>query len=402
MSIEREINSRYLRYRENCNEKMLRLFCANEAIEYGFGGITVLQKITGTSRKTIRKGIKELQEKVVIKGVRKSGGGRKNIAEKDTKIVKEIEEIIESSTRGDPESPLLWCSKSLRNIAGILNANSKRIGIDVLSKIMKDKLGYSLQVNRKTQEGCKYEQRDDQFNNINAKIKDFQSKNYPVISVDCKKKENIGNFKNNGREYRKTGDKREVKCHDFIDVKLGKVVPFGVYDISKNTGLVNVGISSDTAEFSVHSIETWWKTMGKDAYPEAKELMITADCGGSNSVRGRLWKSELQKLADKINITINVSHFPPGTSKWNKIEHCMFSFISKNWAGQPLVDIATVINLIGATKTKTGLQIEAVLDENIYETKIKISDEDFAKINLQNDEYLECWNYRIQPNNYDV
>jgi len=291
---------------------------------------------------------------------------------------------------------LLWTAKSTRNIANELSKKDFKISHSKVCDLLK-KSGYSLQANKKTNEGGGHPDRNAQFEFINKKAKGFQKKNQPIISVDTKKKENIGNFKNNGKEYCKKKKPNEVNVYDFVDKKLGKVAPYGVYDIVQNKGWVNVGISSDTAEFAVESIRTWWQEMGKPIYPKAKEIFITADGGGSNGSRVRLWKLELQKLANELNIKIHVSHFPPGTSKWNKIEHKMFSFISQNWRGKPLIDGATVVNLISNTKTKSGLEIKARLDERQYEKGIKVSDEELEKINIKKDKFHGEWNYAVSP-----
>lgn len=329
------------------NERSRRIWAATEAKSYGWGGISAVSRATGIDHKTIRTGLIELNDKnkLAVNLIRKKGGGRKKVKETNPNIIKSLESLVEPATRGDPESPLRWTSKSTYKLAAELTDKGMKVSHPTVGRLLSE-LGYSLQANKKTQEGGKHPDRNAQFEYINEKTKTFQECKQPVISVDTKKKENIGNLKNNGKEYCKTRNPTEVKVYDFIDKKLGKVAPYGIYDIIQNKGWVNVGISSDTAEFAVESIRTWWHEMGKSMYPKAKEILITADCGGSNGYRVRLWKWELHKLADELNMTIHVSHFPPGTSKWNKIEHKMFSFISKNWRGKPLIDRATVINLI--------------------------------------------------------
>lgn len=396
---ENEVQKRYSGIQNHLNEKERRLWCGNEAVAIGRGGISIVARATGVSRTTVSEGAKEIQNKKILpeKGIRREGGGRKKITAKDTTLEKDMKDIVESSTRGDSESPLLWCSKSVRNIADELNTERHRLSYRSVARELSE-MGYSLQSNQKKNEGGNHPDRDGQFLFINEKTKDFQKRNQPVISVDTKKKENIGNFKNNGREYYKKGEAPEVNVYDFIDKEKGKVSPYGVYDLDKNKGWVSVGISADTARFAVNSIRSWWYKMGKEAYPDATELYINADGGGSNGWRNRLWKVELQQLADELNMTIHISHFPPGTSKWNKIEHRMFCFISKNWRGRPLVDRATVVNLIGNTTTKEGLTIQAKLDENIYEKGIKISDKELAKVNLHKEEFHGEWNYSILPN----
>lgn len=393
-----QIQEKFQRITDHLDEKARRLWCANEAVAIGFGGIAFVSGVTGVSRTTITEGVKEIKgiKKLPENSIRRKGGGRKQSIEKDENLQPDIENIIEGITRGDPEQPLKWVSKSTRNIADTLNKKKKRVSHALVSRILFD-LGYSLQANRKTNEGGNHPDRDSQFNFINEKTKRFQKKECPVISVDTKKKENIGNFKNNGQKYHKKGEPEKVNVYDFIDQEKGKVSPYGIYDLDKNKGWVNVGISSDTAEFAVESIRTWWYKMGKQIYQKAEEILITADCGGSNGYRVRLWKVELQKLAIEINKTIHVSHFPPGTSKWNKIEHKLFCFISKNWRGKPLIDRATVINLISNTKTKNGLKIEARLDERHYEKGIKVTDEELAAVNLKKDKFHGEWNYKIYP-----
>jgi hypothetical protein len=394
------IKQKYRNIAPFLNERGRRIWGGIEAKSLGYGGQRLVHQATGISINTIRKGIKELRKEndtdVEKPYIRTSGGGRKSYKEKDKTLKSDIMNIVESSTRGDPEAALLWCSKSLRKIADELNKKEPRVSHTHIAKILTEE-GYSLQANRKVNEGSNNPDRDKQFNYISEKVKDFQQRNQPVISVDTKKKELIGNFKNEGKEYRKKGDPVEVEVYDFINKEKGKASPYGVYDISKNNGFVNVGISADTAEFSVNSIRQWWQEMGKDSYKDASEIYINADGGGSNGSRVRLWKIELQKLANEINKTIHVSHFPPGTSKWNKIEHKMFCFITKNWRGKPLIDRATIVQLIANTKTKKGLVIKSKLDERIYEKGIKISDKELEKISITKDEFHGEWNYKISP-----
>lgn len=382
------------------NERSLRLWAGTEAEAIGRGGQKIVSEAIGMHKNTVLSGVKEIRGErgFIEKGrIRKRGGGRKKNCEKDKDLRSDLKLVIESSTRGDPESPLLWCSKSTRKIAEEINKERKRISHTTVSQELSE-MGYSLQANKKTKEGSSnHPDRDAQFNFINEKTKTFIAAKNPVISVDTKKKENVGNYKNNGQEYSKKGSPVEVNGHDFPDKELGKVAPYGVYDIEKNKGWVSVGISSDTAKFAVNSIRSWWNKIGKEMYPNATEIYINADGGGSNGHRTRLWKTELQKLATETGFIIHVSHFPPGTSKWNKIEHKMFSFISKNWRGRPLLDRATVVNLIGNTTTKTGLKIFAELDENIYEKGIKVSDQELAQINLQKLHFHGEWNYFISP-----
>lgn len=381
------------------NERARRIWTGIEAKTIGRGGITLVYKATGIDHKTIRKGIKESNESVKPETrQRKKGGGRKKLTEKNPNLLKDIEKLIEPTTLGNPESPLRWTSKSTYNLAKEL----KKLGYKIVQRStcgLLNFLGYSLQANRKIKEGNNHPDRDKQFHFINDKVQQFHSKKQPAISVDTKKKENLGDFKNNGKEYCKKGVPIKVKTYDFPDKELGKAVPYGVYDILNNKGWVSLGISSDTAEFAVNSIKSWWKKIGKKRFTKAKKILITADCGGSNGYRVKLWKIELQKLANEIGLEIHVCHFPPGTSKWNKIEHKMFSFISKNWRGKPLLDKATIINLISNTTTQKGLKIEAQLDENNYEKGIKISDKELAKVNLIKENFHGEWNYSIKPQN---
>jgi hypothetical protein len=393
-----QIRERYQIIQNHLTERDRRLWAATEAKAIGRGGQTVVNQATKVSFTTIKKGLIDLNEAPLTNRVRKKGGGRKKKILTDANLVGDITEIIESSTRGDPESPLLWCAKSTRNIASELNKESDRVSHSLVARTLDD-MGYSLQGNRKVQEGGDHPDRDAQFNFINNKVKEFQTKQQPVISVDTKKKENIGNFKNTGHEYCAKSNPTEVKVYDFIDPKKGKAAPYGVYDMTKNNGWVSVGISSDTAQFAVNSIRSWWQEMGQNSYPEAKELYINADGGGSNGSRVRLWKIELQKLANELGKIIHVSHFPPGTSKWNKIEHKMFCFISKNWRGRPLIDTTTIVNLIGNTSTKSGLKIRAKLDDNIYQKGIKVSDRELETITITKNTFHGEWNYQIMPQN---
>lgn len=374
------------------------MWAATEAKSFGWGGISVISKGTGIDPKTIRKGLLELDEKqrAPDNRIRRTGGGRKKLTKTHDNLLDDLEALIGPDSRGDPESPLRWTSKSTYKLSGELKSKGYSVCQRTVCSLLAD-LHYSLQSNKKTKEGADHPHRDAQFSYICKRVKYFQSHNSPVISVDTKKKENIGEFKNAGREYSKKGTPIEVNGHDFPDKDLGKVSPYGVYDISKNRGWVNVGISADTAEFAVHSIRCWWYLMGKNTYPHARELLITADCGGSNGNRVRLWKVELQKLATELELKISVCHFPPGTSKWNNIEHKMFSYITQNWRGRPLVTRETVVNLIAGTKTKKGLAIRAMLDENMYEKGIKVDDEELATVNLVKADFHGEWNYTIMP-----
>ncbi len=381
------------------NEKGRRLWCAVEALSYGHGGIKLLHQATGISCPTIRKGIREVENPTASprsKRIRKVGAGRKKISSSQSKIVNQLIELIEPTTRGDPESHLQWTCKSTRNLADELSKKGCKISYRTVGNLLNE-LGYSLQANKKTLEGNSHKDRNAQFEYLNKDVNDFLKYGQPIISVDGKKKENIGNYKNNGREWSQKGHPCEVNGHDFPDKKLGKVTPYGVYDIGRNEGWVSVGISADTAEFAVNSIRTWWYKMGSLIYQEARELLITADCGGSNGCRVRLWKRELQKFADETGLKLCVRHFPPGTSKWNKIEHRLFSYISINWRGKPLTSMELVVNLIANTTTSEGLIVRAVLDKNEYEKGKKISDEEFTALMIEGEEFHPEWNYSIIP-----
>lgn len=396
--MENKLASKYEKIFPMLSEAQRRLVAAADAEYLGHGGIVAVSKASGMSRSTITIGIKELQSGNLLEvgRNRRSGGGRKRLLNIDSTLESDIDRMVSPITRGDPESPLLWCSKSLRNIAEALESKGHKISHNAIGMILAEK-GYSLQSNRKTDEGGNHPDRDQQFEFINNQVKDSISKGQPTISIDCKKKELIGNFKNGGKELEPQKTPTKVNVYDFIDTALGKAIPYGIYDIDKNEGWVNIGISSDTAKFAVSSIRTWWDNMGKVCYPDAQELLITADGGGSNSSRSRLWKIEIQKFVNETNISVRVCHFPPGTSKWNKIEHKLFSFISMNWRGRPLTSIQLIISLIGATKSKSGLKVKTSFDENIYEKGIKISDEELRTINIKKNIFHGEWNYVIAP-----
>lgn len=388
--------SKYNAIKSCLNEKGKRLWCAVEAKNYGYGGISLLSKATGISRPTIQKGIAELKSPTSESRVRRVGGGRKKLTNKHPNLLTSLDSLVEPTSKGDPENPLRWTSKSTRKLSKQLKEEGYEICPTSVGKLLQD-LGYSLQANKKTLEQSSHPDRDRQFALINEQVKKMQAKGLPCISVDTKKKEVIGPYKNNGKEYQPKGKPIEVNGHDFPDPRLGKVVPYGVYDIGKNDGWVSVGVSSDTAQFAVNTIRTWWYQDGKSKYSNATSILITADCGGSNGYRVRLWKTELQKLATELGLIIKVHHFPPGTSKWNKIEHRLFSYISKNWRGKPLLNRETVVNLIGNTKTETGLTVRAVLDKNNYKTGIKITDEEMKSLNIEGDSFHPEWNYQILP-----
>jgi len=371
------------------DERMKRLFVAVEAKLLGYGGVSQVAKETGISRHTITMGQKELKEakkEVSPERIRKKGGGRKPITQQYPVIKRELRKLVESTTRGDPECPLLWTCKSLRKLSDELKSKGYIVSHTVVGELLDD-MGYSLQANAKTREGKEHPDRNAQFEYINARIKEWQSNNQPVISVDCKKKENVGNFKNAGREYRPKGQPEEVHTHDFPDKELGKAAPYGVYDLTQNKGWVTVGISHETSTFAVNAIRQWWLSMGKEYYPKATQLLITADSGGSNGYRVKLWKIELQKLANDIGLSVSVCHLPPGTSKWNKIEHRLFSFITQNWRSRPLVSLEVIISLIAATTTKKGLEVTCKLDTNSYETGIKVSEEELKAVNMKKNDF---------------
>ena len=384
------------------NEKQRRIYLASEAIAMGRGGITEVSRVSGISRSVITAGIKDIREcnadvLSIEAPIRRKGAGRKPITETQPGIKTALEKLVSDSTFGDPMSPLLWTTKSLRNLADELVSEGFQIGYRKVGYLLEE-MGYSLQKNQKmNQVGEEHPDRNAQFNHINEKVKTFGAEEYPVISIDCKKKELVGNFQNVGQEYAPKKHPVKVSDHDFPLPELGKATPYGIYDISANEGYVSVGISADTAQFAVASIRNWWYSMGIERYPNAPKLLITADGGGSNGSRNRLWKKELQNLANETGLEISVCHFPPGTSKWNKIEHRMFSQISKNWRGRPLESLMVIVNLIAATTTKNGLTIQCQLDLNQYPRGIKISDDELASINIVGDDFHPNWNYTISP-----
>ena len=379
------------------DERGRRLFAAGEVRTAGWGGLAVVSRITGLARSTINRGEDDLDAASLPKGqVRRAGGGRKSVAENDPELVPELKRLVEPATLGDPMRPLIWVSKSMDKLAATLTAMGHPISADTVRKELV-KLGFSRQLNRKADEGSKHPDRNAQFEYINKEVVAAQAERQPVISVDTKKKELVGNFKNGGTDYRPKGDPRRVNVHDFEDKQLGKVVPYGVYDVTANTGFVSVGITSDTAEFAVQSIRCWLERMGNQRYPKARKLTITADCGGSNGARVRLWKVELQKLADETGLVLRVHHYPPGTSKWNRIEHRLFCHITQNWRGRPLTDRVAVVELIGATTTKAGLKVECALDERTYQKGIKVSDAEMASLDITGDTFHPEWNYTIKP-----
>lgn len=379
------------------DERSRRLVAANEAINLGYGGITKVKNASGLSRKAISKGIGEiLQGDVIVGRIRRLGAGRKKITTTNPKILLSLEKLIEPQTRGDPESPLRWVCKSTRVLAAELNRRKQSISHEKVAQLLREQ-NYSLQSNRKVLEGEDHPDRDAQFRYINRAVKQAMVQGTPVISVDTKKKELIGNYDNAGKQWIKSKNPVKVNGHDFPSPDLPRAYPYGIYDITHNKGFVNVGIDHDTGAFAVASIRGWWRHEGKKLYPKSRSLHITADGGGSNGSRLRLWKLELQKISDETGLAITVYHFPPGTSKWNKVEHRLFSFISSNWRGEPLVDYETIVNLISQTKTAKGLQVMCRLDRRKYPIGQKISDDEFAKINIEKHKFHGEWNYTIKP-----
>ena len=385
------------------NERTRRLWAAAEAEAIGYGGISRVVSATGLSWTTVVKGIDDLTEQrgtgraLPPDRVRRPGGGDKRLKDKDPTLLADLDALVEPATRGDPMAPLRWTCKSTRKLSDELLKQGHKASPQTVAVLLKEQ-GYSLQANSKTKEGKKsHPDRNAQFEHINETVKRFGLRGQPVISVDTKKKELVGNYKTPGREWRPEGEPEPVQMHDFPDPRVGKAIPYGVYDINNNEGWVNVGIDHDTPDFAVAAIRAWWKRMGSQRYTDATDLMITADSGGSNGARSRGWKMALQKLADETGIRITVCHFPPGTSKWNKIEHRMFSFISLNWKGQPLVSYEAVVHLIGATRTRAGLRVKARLDSRVYEAGVKIPEEAMQRIHLKPHDVHPAWNYTISP-----
>jgi transposase len=392
------IRARFEATAAHLDERRRRLFVAAEALHIGYGGIAAVARATGVAVSTIGRGLKDLAAapEIAVSRVRRDGGGRKSLTEKDPTLMKDLLDLVLPNERGDPESPLRWTCKSLRNLQAELLKLGHKVSFRTVGKLLKE-LGFSLQANSKTREGADHEDRDAQFAHINQKVTAALAENQPVISVDAKKKELVGDFKNNGREWRAKGSPEEVRVHDFMIKELGRVTPYGVYDLADNSGWVSVGVSSDTAEFAVASIRGWWRDVGCIRYPLATRLVITADGGGSNGSRVRLWKLALQRLSDELGIAIEVHHLPPGTSKWNKIEHRLFSFISMNWRAKPLVSYQVIIDLIASTTTKTGLTVQCVLDTNEYAKGVTVSDAEMAALNIERDPFHGEWNYTFKP-----
>jgi Rhodopirellula transposase DDE domain len=387
------------------DERLHRLWAASEALALGWGGTTLVAQATGLSQTTIRAGIAELKDPHPLDGegaeeparIRRRGGGRKPLSQTDQTLCRDLTELVDPATRGDPQSPLCWTCKSTRRLAAALVKKGHQVSHQTVERLLGD-MDYSLQANRKTRDGSSHPDRNAQFEHIASKVRSFQRRGQPVISVDTKKKELVGDFKNAGREWQPQGKPEQVRSKDFKDKKLGKVAPYGVYDLTANQGWVSVGIDHDTAEFATESIRRWWQQMGSRVYPRANSLLVTADGGGSNSSRSRLWKVALQKLADALGLRITICHFPPGTSKWNKIEHRMFCHITENWRGKPLVSRAVIVSLIGSTTTRTGLRVKAELDTNLYAKGIKVSDADLAAVKMKKETFHGEWNYTIVPN----
>jgi len=380
-------------------ERSRRLWAATEALAVGHGGIALVERATGISRSTVTRGIQELKSGDAVSPgrIRQPGGGRKRKTELDPTLAADLDALVEPTTAGDPNSPLRWTSKSVRTLAAELQTMGHAISHQLAAELLQAN-GYTLQANRKTREGSSHPDRDAQFRYLNDQVCQCQKDGQPVISVDTKKKELVGNFKNGGREWRPKGNPEPVRVHDFVIPEQGKAIPYGVYDLHRNEGWVSIGIDHDTASFAVNTIRRWWKVMGRPAYRQATSLLITADAGGSNGPQRRLWKWELQRFANRTGLVITVCHFPPGTSKWNKIEHRLFSYIAKNWRGKPLVSLATVVSLIGGTTTEGGLRVRSEIDHGVYPKGVVVTDEQMATINLERHSFHGDWNYTIRPN----
>ena len=383
------------------DERRRRQWAAAEARELGYGGVSVVARATGLARSTIHAGLRDLRASrrdraKAATRIRGAGGGRRRLTTSDPDLFSALLALIEPTTRGDPESPLRWTCKSTAQLADELTRQRHRVSPRTVATLLKD-AGYSLQANRKTREGAAHPDRDAQFRYLASVITQCHRHRQPAVSVDTKKKELVGDFKNSGREWRPQGEPLPVRVHDFLDPALGKAIPYGVYDLANNEGWVSVGIDHDTAEFAANAIRLWWTRMGRHRFPRARRLLITADGGGSNGPRSRLWKWALQRVADDFDLTLSICHLPPGTSKWNKIEHRLFSFISQNWRGKPLVSHQAIVNLIAATTTRTGLRVKAALDTRRYETAVQVPDEVFARLRITPHAFHGDWNYTIAP-----
>jgi Rhodopirellula transposase DDE domain len=400
-SVER-IRVKYLALSPVMDERVRRHWAATEAMALGWGGISAVAVATGLARNTVAAGVRELAQRgeqadvTIDIGLRRPGGGRKPITEVDPQVLHALEKLVNPATRGHPESPLRWTCKSTAKLAEELTQQNHPVTDRTVARLLKQ-AGYSLQANRKTREGSSHPDRNAQFEYINNQVLAFQKQNQPVISVDTKKKELVGEFKNPGQEWQPKGEPENVDVHDFPKKDLGKAIPYGVYDLASNEGWVSVGIDHDTAQFAAATIRRWWTEMGSQRFPRASKLLITADGGGSNSSRNRLWKKSLQELADELDLTLKLCHFPPGTSKWNKIEHRLFCFITKNWRGRPLTTYEVIVNLIASTTTKTGLVVRAAIDSNDYDTGITVSDEELTRLRIRRAKFHGEWNYTIKP-----
>ncbi len=399
-----QIRQKYDALGDVMDERLRRLWAGSEVIVLGHGGIAAVAKATGMSRTTVRAGRDELlagASSSDVVSTRREGGGRPRLEDKDPTLLHDLESLVDPVTRGDPESPLRWTSKSTRKLADELGAMGYSVSPQKVGQLLRS-LGYSLQATRKRIEGTDHPDRNAQFEFINDRVEAYHQAGAPVISVDTKKKELVGDFRNGGREWQPKGTPIPVRVHDFIDRELGKAIPYGVYDMFNNTGWVNVGVDHDTAAFAVESIWQWWWRMGRKSYPDAEQLLITADSGGSNGPRVRQWKTELQRFADRTGLVVGVSHFPPGTSKWNKIEHRLFCHITENWRGRPLVDLETVVQLIASTRTRAGLRVKARLDPRAFPTGVRISDDELNAVNIFRDEVHGDWNYTIAPTGFSI
>ncbi len=401
-AVTQSIRGKFLVLERVLDERAKRLWAAAEARSLGRGGVTGVAEATGMSRSRIHAGLREIDSAgpggVSSSGRQRApGAGRKRVEEKDAGLVEALRRLVDPATRGDPTGPLLWTTLSAARLSEALGKEGHPASERTVNRLLHD-LGYSLQSNRKTVEGRQHPDRDAQFRHVNRKAKTFQGRGEPVVSVDTKKKELVGNFRNGGREWHPKGEPEKVLVHDFKDKELGKAIPYGVYDLAANNGWVSVGVDHDTASFAAESVRRWWERMGRHAYPDAKRLLVTADAGGSNGPRNRLWKVELQRVADATGLEVSVCHFPPGTSKWNKIEHRMFCWITENWRGRPLVSREAVVELIANTTTRGGLSIRAELDENEYPTGVKVSDEELAGVRIRRSAFHGDWNYMVSPN----
>ena len=392
------LRTKYIALSADLTERSRRLWAATEALAVGHGGIALVERATGLSRATITRGIEELKSGDSVRPgrIRHPGGGRKRKVVQDPSLASDLEALVEPTAAGDPNSPLRWTAKSVRKLATELQALGHSVSHQVVAELLAAQ-DYTLQANRKTREGMSHPDRDAQFHYLNAQVCACQDHGQPAISVDTKKKELVGDFKNGGQEWRPKGKPEPVRVHDFVIPEQGKAIPYGVYDLHRNEGWVSIGIDHDTACFAVNTIRRWWKVMGRPVYRQVTTLLITADAGGSNSAQSRLWKWELQQFANRTGLAITVCHFPPGTSKWNKIEHRLFSYIAMNWRGKPLVSLATIISLIGATSTEAGLRVRTEVDPGLYPTGVTVTDEQMAALNLERHPFHGEWNYTIRP-----